>query len=87
MYYSARRTLRVRIADGNAARTGLSDRRIIYQPMIESVLLLFLVVDPFGNLPVVLAVVGKMAPSRYRRIIIREVTFAFLVLLLFAFAG
>ena len=59
----------------------------IYRSMIESVLLLFLVVDPFGNLPVVLAVVGKLAPSSYRRIIIREVTFAFLVLLLFAFAG
>ena len=55
--------------------------------MLESALLLFLVVDPFGNLPFVLAVIGDAPSVRYRRIIIREMTLAFLVLAAFALAG
>ena len=55
--------------------------------MIESALLLFLVVDPFGNLPFVLAVTGEVPTPRFRRIIIREVGLAFLVLVVFALGG
>lgn len=55
--------------------------------MIESALLLFLVIDPFGNLPFVLAVIGEVPVARYRRIILRETALAFLVLGLFALAG
>ena len=55
--------------------------------MIENALLLFLVIDPFGNLPLVLAVLGEASPSRYQRIIIRETMLAFSVLVVFAFAG
>ncbi|MCB1763395.1 MAG: MarC family protein [Gammaproteobacteria bacterium] len=55
--------------------------------MLESALLLFLVIDPFGNLPVVLAVVGDAPAAHYRRIIIRETALAFVVLALFAYAG
>lgn len=55
--------------------------------MIESALLLFLVIDPFGNLPFVLAIVGHLAAREYRRTIIRETLLALLVLLVFAFAG
>lgn len=40
--------------------------------MLESTLLLFLVIDPFGNLPFVLAVTGESAAAQYRRIILRE---------------
>jgi multiple antibiotic resistance protein len=55
--------------------------------MLESALLLLLVVDPFGNLPFVLAVTGGAPPARYRRIIIRETVLALLVLVVFALAG
>lgn len=55
--------------------------------MLESALLLLLVVDPFGNLPFVLAVTGGAPPARYRRIIIRETVLALLVLVAFALAG
>ena len=55
--------------------------------MIESALLLFLVIDPFGNLPFVLAVIGEVPVARYRRIILRETALAFLALGLFALAG
>ncbi len=55
--------------------------------LVESALLLFLVVDPFGNLPFVLAVLGNVSVSRYRRALTREILLALLVLLLFALAG
>lgn len=55
--------------------------------MIESALLLFLVIDPFGNLPFVLSVIGEVPMARYRRIILRETALAFSILALFALAG
>lgn len=55
--------------------------------MLESTLLLFLVIDPFGNLPFVLAVTGESAAAQYRRIILRETLLAWLVLAAFVLAG
>lgn len=55
--------------------------------MIESALLLFLVIDPFGNLTFVLSVIGEVPAARYRRIILRETALAFSILGLFALAG
>jgi multiple antibiotic resistance protein len=54
---------------------------------VESALLLFLVVDPFGNLPFVLAVLGNCTPSQYRRAVTRETLLALLVLAVFALVG
>ena len=55
--------------------------------MIESALLLFLVIDPFGNLPFVLAVLSGSDKAHYRRVILRETVLAFLVLVVFAMVG
>ena len=55
--------------------------------LIESTLLLFLIIDPFGNLPIVLAIIGDTPPSRYRYIILRETSIALSILALFALAG
>ena len=55
--------------------------------MVESALLLFLVIDPFGNMPFVLAVMGNQAAARYRKTIIRETMLAFVVLAVFALIG
>ncbi len=55
--------------------------------LIEMTLLLLLVVDPFGNLPFVLAILRNLSMSRFRRAVIREVLLAFLVLLVFALSG
>lgn len=55
--------------------------------MLESAVLLFLVIDPFGNLPFVLGVLGNSAPQRYRQIIARETFIALLVLVIFALSG
>jgi multiple antibiotic resistance protein len=55
--------------------------------LYETALLLFLVVDPFGNLPLVLAVLRRLEDRHYRRIVLRETVLAFLVLLLCAWSG
>ncbi len=54
---------------------------------MEFIPLLFLVIDPFGNLPFVLAVLRGLPPSSYRRAIVREIGLAFAILVLFAAAG
>jgi len=48
---------------------------------------LFLVMDPFGNLPFVLAILKDVDHGEYRRTILREVAVAYLVLLFFAITG
>lgn len=55
--------------------------------LIEIFLLLFLVVDPFGNLPIVLAVLRKHSNRDYCRAISREMLLAFGFLLVFALSG
>ena len=48
---------------------------------------LVLVMDPFGNLPVFISLLGDFEPKRRRRIIIREMLIALAVLTLFLFFG
>ena len=49
---------------------------------------LLLIVDPLGNIPLFLSVLKTVEnESRRRKILIRELFFALLVLLLFLFAG
>lgn len=55
--------------------------------LLSATLLLFLVMDAFGNVPVFLAVLAPVAPERRRRVIARELLFALLFLLGFLFTG
>ena len=48
---------------------------------------LFLIMDPLGNVPVFLVVLERVAEHRRRRIILRELVIALIVMLLFLFAG
>lgn len=48
---------------------------------------LILVMDPLGNIPIFLSILHKFDPRRQQQIILRECGIAFLVLLLFLFAG
>lgn len=50
-------------------------------------LLIFLVLDPFGNIPFFLAAVQGIDPARQRRIIVRELLIALVALVLFLFTG
>lgn len=55
--------------------------------IFSAALLLFLVMDPFGNVSLFLAVLNPIAPERRRRVIVRELLIALLFLIVFLFAG
>ncbi|QYR52541.1 MarC family protein [Lysobacter soyae] len=55
--------------------------------IISAALLLFLILDPLGNVPVVLGLLRPLPPERQRKIIIREVFIAFVVLMIFLWFG
>ena len=48
---------------------------------------LLFVMDPFGNVPMVLTLLKGVDPKRRRRVIARELVFALLVLMTFLFVG
>src|SRR5262245_41154767 len=50
-------------------------------------ILLLLVLDPFGSLPIFISVMRGVAPARRRIVALREVALAFVALLVFMFAG
>ncbi|HEX4885213.1 MAG TPA: MarC family protein [Casimicrobiaceae bacterium] len=49
--------------------------------------LLLLVLDPFGNMPIVLSALAQVPRERHRRIIVRECLFAYGILLAFMAGG
>ncbi|AFP84833.1 YhgN family NAAT transporter [secondary endosymbiont of Ctenarytaina eucalypti] len=55
--------------------------------MISVTVLLFLIMDPLGNLPIFMSVLKHLEPKRQRIIIIREMLIALLFMLVFLFAG
>jgi len=54
---------------------------------LSTVILLSLVTDPFGNVPLVNAMLAGVPPARRRLVIARECTLAFAILLVFMLAG
>jgi MarC family membrane protein len=54
---------------------------------LSAVIILTLVADPFGNMPLVNAMLGSVAESRRRFIVVRECLIAYVLLLLFMFGG
>ncbi len=55
--------------------------------VISAAVLLFMIMDPLGNVPLFLSALRDVPPHRHRRIILREMLIALAVLLLFLFAG
>jgi multiple antibiotic resistance protein len=55
--------------------------------IISAALLLFLVMDPLGNIPFFVAALKSVEPKRQRRVVVRELLIALVVLVLFLFAG
>ncbi len=53
----------------------------------SAALLLFLVMDPVGNVPIFVSVLGNVEPARRGRIVFREMLIALAILLAFLFAG
>jgi multiple antibiotic resistance protein len=54
---------------------------------IATTLLLFIVLDPLGNIPIYLSQLQAVPEPRRRRVALRELGIAYLVLLFFFFAG
>jgi multiple antibiotic resistance protein len=54
---------------------------------ISAALLLFLILDPLGNIPVVLSLLKPLAPQRRRLVLVRELLIALGVLLAFLWGG
>ena len=54
---------------------------------VSALVLLLLVLDPFGSLPIFISVLKSVAPERRRIVALREVAIAFAVLAVFMVAG
>jgi len=54
---------------------------------LSAFILLLLVLDPFGNLPIFISVMRPVAPERRNIIVLRELAIAFAVLLVFMVSG
>ena len=54
---------------------------------LSATVLLILVLDPVGNLPLVSSLLRKLEPARRRQVVLRECGIAYVILLLFMFGG
>ncbi|XBC40639.1 MAG: YhgN family NAAT transporter [Buchnera aphidicola (Nurudea yanoniella)] len=55
--------------------------------MISSTVLLILIMDPLGNLPIFMSILKNLKPKRRRIVLLREMIVALLIMLLFLFSG
>ena len=55
--------------------------------IVAAATLLFLTMDPLGNIPIFLSVLENVAPERRTRVVLRELLLALIILLLFLFFG
>ncbi len=55
--------------------------------IISAALLLFLVMDPLGNIPLYLTALKNVEPARRTKVILRELLIALLVMVIFLFSG
>ncbi|HEY8521184.1 MAG TPA: MarC family protein [Gammaproteobacteria bacterium] len=55
--------------------------------MLSDALLLFFVIDPFGLIPLFATIMRRVPPERRTRVVMRELSIALLVLIVFLFAG
>jgi small neutral amino acid transporter SnatA (MarC family) len=51
----------------------------------QSFILLLLVTDPFGNVPLFVSALRRVEPHRRAKVILRECAIAFIILLLFMY--
>lgn len=54
---------------------------------VSAGILLFLIMDPLGNIPIFLSLLKGVAPERRRRVLVRELLIALLVLFAFLLGG
>jgi len=54
---------------------------------VSAIVLLFMVIDPFGNVPFFVATLNAVDPARRRRVMVRELVIAYAVMVAFLFIG
>lgn len=55
--------------------------------ILSAVVTLFLIIDPLGNIPLFLAALKTVSPESRRRVLLREIAFAYIVLVACLFLG
>lgn len=67
----------------------MAGRKIVHMnaDLISAFVLLFLVLDPLGNIPVVASLLNQVESKRRIKVILRECVLAYLILLAFMFGG
>ena len=55
--------------------------------LASAIILLILIIDPFGNVPFFVSALKDVAPERRRTVVIRELLIAYVVMVAFLFAG
>ena len=55
--------------------------------LVSAFMLLFLVIDPFGNIPFFVAALSQVEPRRHRLVLVRELLIALAVMVTFLFMG
>lgn len=55
--------------------------------LLSAATMLFLIMDPLGNLPVILSILKHIDPKRRRVILVRELCIALVILMAFLFGG
>ncbi|HEY7864733.1 MAG TPA: MarC family protein [Psychromonas sp.] len=56
-------------------------------PLFSTAILLFFILDPFGNVPLLLSILKNVDKQRHSKIIIREMLIGLLILVIFLFFG
>ncbi|MCC7042115.1 MAG: hypothetical protein IT516_17565 [Burkholderiales bacterium] len=59
----------------------------MHSDVFSATILLILVLDPFGNIPLVVSALAGVAPHRRARVVLRECVFAYAFLLVFMMGG
>ena len=55
--------------------------------LVSTAILLFIVIDPFGNIPFILSILKDSSDREYRTTVVREVLISLVVLSVFLFFG
>lgn len=67
--------------------TVLQIKRLLSMDIFSAAVMLFLIMDPLGNLPIFASILRHIDPKKRRRVLIRELLFALIIMLSFLYAG
>src|SRR3546814_4380987 len=86
-YDSFRGNERARTEAFHPYRGGAFTLTIATMTFLSAVVLLFLVMDPLGNVPLFLSALKHVPVERHRQVILREMFFALAILVVFLLGG